>query len=72
MGNSFGVLPEKKKRVKRGLYKYFDHPIYVGIYLTFLGLSIALGSLPGFLYDLVIMIPLSYYRAKKEEKLLHD
>lgn len=67
---SFGVLPQKQKRVKDGLYKYFKHPMYIGIWLTFFGLTLASQSFPSFLYLLIIITPLLIVRAKIEEKEL--
>ncbi len=67
---SFGVLPQKQKRVKKGLYKYFNHPMYVGIYYTFLGLSFANRSWQGLFFLTVIMTPLLVIRATLEDKKL--
>src|SRR5680860_1799570 len=50
LGRSFGVLPQKQKRVTKGLYKHFKHPMYLGIFLTFLGLSLANASKPGLIF----------------------
>lgn len=70
LGHSFGVLPKKQKRVKKGLYKYFNHPMYMGIYLTFLGLSIANSSWQGLVFLNIITLPLLFVRAYFEEKSL--
>lgn len=35
LGSAFGVLPKKQPRVKRGIYKYLSHPMYLGIFFTF-------------------------------------
>jgi protein-S-isoprenylcysteine O-methyltransferase Ste14 len=70
LGKSFGVLPQKQKRVKTGLYKYFNHPMYVGISATMLGLSLANKSLAGLLFFLLILLPILVIRAKVEEKQL--
>ncbi len=67
---SFAVLPKAKKLKTQGLYKYFRHPIYLGIILTLLGLSLSTSSLPGFIYTIIIIIPLNFLRAKREEKVL--
>ncbi len=72
LGFSFGVLPQKQKRVTRGLYAYFNHPMYGGIYLTFLGLSLANSSLPGLLFLNCILLPVLFLRANAEDKQLHD
>jgi protein-S-isoprenylcysteine O-methyltransferase Ste14 len=66
----FQVLPTKQKAIKKGLYRYFKHPMYIGIWLTFLGLSLANQSLLSLLFLLIIMTPILIIRAKLEEKKL--
>ena len=70
LGKAFGVLPKKQKIVSRGVYKFFKHPMYIGISMTFVGLSIAMGSLPGLVLTLIILVPLLIVRATFEEKKL--
>ena len=70
LGTNFGVLPQKQKKVNRGLYKYFRHPMYIGIYSTFLGLSLAFKSWPGLVFLSLITLPLFILRASLEEKEL--
>lgn len=70
LGFNLAVLPKAKKIITTGPYRLFRHPIYLGITLTFLGLSLATASLPGLLYTIIIVIPLNFYRAQKEEKIL--
>ena len=71
LGKEFGVLPHKpQKVVKTGPYKYLHHPMYVGIFLTFTGLSLANLSSPGFLLNLLILTPLNWYRAINQSKNL--
>ena len=72
LGKSFGVLPQEQKRIKSGLYKYFSHPMYVGIWLTFLGLSLANSSWQGILYLNLIITPLLFVRSHFEEKKLKN
>ena len=67
---AFAVLPKAKKLITTGIYKHHRHPIYLGIILTFLGLSLSMGSWTGIFYVLLILIPLSVIRIKKEEKIL--
>jgi len=69
---SFGVLPQKQKKVKTGLYKYFNHPMYVGIWCCFLGLSLANGSVQGLIFLNLFMTPLLFIRAYFEDKNLKD
>jgi protein-S-isoprenylcysteine O-methyltransferase Ste14 len=68
LGRSFGVLPQKQKRVTTGIYKYLRHPMYLGIWLTFLGLSFSTGSKAGIIFLVIIISPLFALRIKLEEK----
>ncbi len=70
LGHSFGVLPKQQKRVKHGLYKYFNHPMYIGIWLTFLGISIANASWQGLVFLNVVIAPVLFMRAYLEDKYL--
>ena len=72
LGKSFGVLPQKQKRIKRGIYKYMKHPMYDGIYLTFAGLSIANKSWQGLTFLNLVILPLLVIRAFFEEKNLEN
>ena len=72
LGTNFGVLPRKQKRVTAGLYSRYHHPMYIGITLTFFGLSLANQSIKGLLGVTILLIPVLYIRAKYEEKRLHD
>jgi protein-S-isoprenylcysteine O-methyltransferase Ste14 len=72
LGKSFGVLPKEQKKVKRGLYKYFDHPMYIGIYATFLGISMAQGSWQSLLFLNAVLLPILILRARIESKKLID
>jgi len=72
LGFSFGVLPKKTKRVKKGLYKYLKHPMYVSIWLTFFGLSFSFKSLQGIIFLIFLLLPVFIIRAKIEEKYLYD
>ncbi len=67
---SFAVLPRAKALETGGIYKYFRHPLYVGLILTFVGLSLGAGSLLGIIYTIIVILPLSIVRAKREEKIL--
>lgn len=69
---SFGILPRKQKRIKSGIYKYFRHPMYLGVWLTFTGLSIAASAKNGLLFAVFFMLPFLIARAIWEEKYLED
>ena len=70
LGKYFGVLPKKQKRLKTGLYKYLSHPMYVGIWCAFLGLSMANASWQGLIFLNIFMTPLLFIRALFEDKNL--
>ena len=70
LGSSFSVLPKAKKLKTKGAYQFFRHPIYLGIDLSCLGIAIGLGSWPGLLFTLFVIVPLNFFRAKREEKKL--
>lgn len=72
IGASFGVLPRKQKRVTRGIYKYARHPMYIGIWCTFIGLSLTNESWAGLFFTLVVITPLLFIRARIEDKNLVD
>lgn len=70
LGSAFGVLPRKQKRVVLGLYKYLRHPMYLGISLTYVGLSLANNSKQGLNFAMLIIVPLLLVRAYFEERKL--
>lgn len=70
LGNSFGVLPRKQRRVNNGIYRLVKHPMYKGIMLTYLGLSMANQSYGGAWFSVFILLPLLYIRARLEDKQL--
>lgn len=70
LGKYFGVLPRRQKRISRGLYQYFRHPMYIGITVTLTGLSVANGSKSGLLFTIFFIIPMLIIRALLEEKYL--
>jgi protein-S-isoprenylcysteine O-methyltransferase Ste14 len=65
---AFGVLPQKQKRIKTGLYKYLRHPMYLGIWICFFGLSLANASWQGIVFLNLILTPVLFVRAYFEEK----
>ena len=70
LGGSFGVLPKKQKEVKKGLYKYFNHPMYIGISAVMIGLAIANASWQGLIFYNLILLPVLIIRSRAEEKIL--
>lgn len=72
VASSFSAIPQTKKLVAKGPYKFFRHPIYLGIFLTFVGLSLIVDSRLGLYYAIFIVFPLNYLRKKNEEKVLEE
>ena len=72
LGSSLAVLPGKDRLVTSGVYRYFRHPIYIGIVLTLSGLFLACGSQICLVYVITIVIPLNIFRARSEEKFLRE
>lgn len=63
LGRSFGVMPRVKKLNRNGLYRRLEHPMYLGIGLTLFCLSLLNGSLAGFFFFLLVVLPLLLIRA---------
>jgi len=72
LGSSLAVLPGTDRLVTRGIYRYFRHPIYIGIILTLSGLFLACGSSICLVYVITIVVPLNIFRARAEEKFLQE
>ena len=68
LGLSFAVLPMPRKIVKKGLYRYLRHPMYLGISATFLSLALLNESVYGLSYTLFILIPILLIRARLESR----
>jgi len=72
LGSSLAVLPGTDMLVTSGVYRYFRHPIYIGIVLTLSGLFLACGSKICLVYVITIVVPLNIFRARSEEKFLRE
>ena len=57
LGASLAVLPGTDRLVTSGVYRYFRHPIYIGIILTLSGLFLACGSKICLIYVITIVVP---------------
>ena len=68
IGLSFGVLPKPKKIIRKGLYRYLRHPMYLGISLTLTSLALLKGSIYGLGYTLLVLIPILLIRAHLESR----
>lgn len=64
------VSPRLEYIVTKGPYKYCRHPVYLGITIAFIGLTISLRSWLGCLLVIFLFLPSEIHRAKLEEKAL--
>jgi len=64
------IQPRLNNIVINGPYKYCRHPLYYGISVALIGVTIALKSWLGLITVLFIVLPSEIHRAKLEEKLL--
>jgi protein-S-isoprenylcysteine O-methyltransferase Ste14 len=71
LGRSFSLIPQARKLVTSGPYRFVRHPVYVGEILGALGLVVWAFSIPKALVFLVL-IGCEVYRALQEEKLLGE
>jgi len=67
---SYGLrtLPDHKL-IKHRIYKHIRHPISLAVFLYTIGIPLFFSSLYGFLI-MLLLIPLTLYRTKIEEKML--
>lgn len=70
LNKSLSVYPEARTLVTTGLYHWCKHPFYLGINLSFLGLSISKGSWYGMFLTLFLIVPLHVFRAYTEDQIL--
>src|SRR4051812_31099994 len=69
LGRSFGIMPRARGLVKSGLYRWVRHPIYLGEFLAFGGMTLpALSPLTFTIYAIFVMLQL--YRMVNEELTL--
>jgi protein-S-isoprenylcysteine O-methyltransferase Ste14 len=70
LGRSYHFMPQAKKLVTTGLYRWFRNPIYIGNQIFLIGLAVVLGSISGLIATIIILIPVHIIRAKFEERVL--
>lgn len=56
--------------IKEGPYKFVRHPIYLGLFMIWLGASLIFFNWIGFVSAFAVLLPLLYHRAKIEEENL--
>ncbi len=59
-----------EKVVDKGIYRITRHPQYWGTVLFYLGLSVALESIPALVASLITVLPAHIWRAIVEERML--
>jgi len=59
-----------KEIVETGIYKITRHPQYWGTVIFYIGLSLALASLPALAVSIVLVLPAHIWRAAAEERML--
>ncbi|MGI5835006.1 MAG: methyltransferase family protein [Chloroflexota bacterium] len=62
----------EQRLIRRGLYAFVRHPIYLGTLALGLGLGLGLWSWALLLADLIVALPLFYWLASQEERLLAE
>lgn len=71
LGRSFGVVPKARVLVSSGPYRHIRHPLYVGEFVSFLG--VILGAITPFSAAVYISwVIIQRYRALQEETVLLD
>ena len=60
----------KPKLVSDGIYSITRHPQYWGTVLFYIGISLALASIPSLIFSILVILPAHIWRASVEEKML--
>jgi protein-S-isoprenylcysteine O-methyltransferase Ste14 len=71
LGGSFSVRPRAEALVTHGLYSRIRNPLYLFSALTVAAFLLYIQQ-PLALFVLVVLIPLQFYRARQEERILED
>jgi protein-S-isoprenylcysteine O-methyltransferase Ste14 len=71
LGRSFSIMPEARRLVTTGPYKYVRHPLYTAEAVAALGLLVQYRSLPALLL-LIAQWALQVWRMLNEERVLLD
>jgi len=65
------VIKKDHKLITYGIYRYTRNPIYLGLFVATIGLSVFAASYPSF-FAMLVLIPITLHRVSLEEKLLAD
>ena len=65
------VIKKDHKLITHGIYRYTRNPIYLGLFVGTIGLSVFAASYPSF-FAMLVLIPITLHRISMEEKLLAD
>ena len=65
------VIKIDHKLITNGIYRYTRNPIYLGLFVGIIGLSVFAASYPSFLV-MLILIPITLNRVRLEEQLLAE
>ncbi len=68
---AFTIMPEARALITKGIFKYIRHPLYLGHFIFFLGITLSHFHWYTVVMYIVFFIG-QYYRAKIEEKKLSE
>lgn len=69
LGRCCSLFPEARKLVTVGMYSKIRNPVYIFGTLTVFSYTLVIGN-PLYLLMVIVIIPIQYYRASAEAKLL--
>jgi protein-S-isoprenylcysteine O-methyltransferase Ste14 len=64
------VEPVTDRLVTGGPYRFVRHPVYLGMLVATLGITLGLGSICGLLLAAFVFLPMALWRARLEEAAL--
>lgn len=68
LGKLFYILPKAIGFTNKGAYKYFENPIYIGIFLTYSGFALCFNNLLLYFYICFLLFPFNLFRIYLENK----
>ncbi len=69
LGRSFSIIPQARTLVQTGPYKFVRHPLYLGEFISLMGIVLARFSVSA-IAIFCLIVALQTYRALQEEMLL--